>query len=365
MAVNLNLKANPDPVVIDTASGATVGTTTIEYWKQADHNLWSRDRPGPWRPVSISATGPTDSAHTHGTYVSEDLKPGQVYEVAIWPSDNDPNYPEPEKPEDALKAIAVFALRKAPEEGHFLESEDWTIGGTHCRHFVYASRPVNAYEALSTEAPTHDAAGNKVMSQTLAGSAWSPTAENHVLGVDDLLPGTKYYLFTRLSDEAGNWEVFWNEKTTKLRQIEFRVTSIFVNDDSDDLSDGEGGMSWTLETGPVFAAESQWRERGQISYTGDYGSGNWVDAPSDVILIGPEPVDPASRALRLRFYVWDRDTPSFPWPDDGDSAEKVSALLSLKLPNEDVLDQEGEIVAGPGGDDLQVTSKFKYSVRYL
>ena len=108
----------------------------IEYWKQADHQLWCRDRPGPWRPVAIQSTSPTDSAHVHGTFVSEELKPGQVYEVAIWPADNDPNYPAPEPPEQALKAIAVFALLKAPEARHFLESEDWTIGGTHYSHFI-------------------------------------------------------------------------------------------------------------------------------------------------------------------------------------------------------------------------------------
>jgi hypothetical protein len=45
MAVGLDLKANPDPVVIDTAN--EVGTTTIEYWKHPDHRLWCRDRPGP------------------------------------------------------------------------------------------------------------------------------------------------------------------------------------------------------------------------------------------------------------------------------------------------------------------------------
>ena len=203
------------------------------------------------------------------------------------------------------------------------------------------------------------------MSQNLAGSRVSPSNESHVLGLEDLLPGTRYHIYTRLSDEAGNWEEFWNEKTTKLRQIEFRVTSILVDDDSDDLSDGEGGISWTVETGPRSGADDEWKERGQISYTGDYGSGNWVDAPADKILVGPEAVDRTSTEVRLRLYVWDMDTPSFPFPDDGDSAEKVSALLSLKLPNEDVLDQEGEIVAGPGGDGLKVTSKFKYSVRYL
>jgi len=362
VSVVVKLEANPDTVVIDTDAGQLVGTTNVEYWKQADQNLWWRDRPGPWRRVHLQVTGANDPALVHGSFTSQELAPGQIYEVTIWGADDDPNNPgDRAKP---LKALAVFALRKRPELRSFLDSEDWTVGGTHYRHFVTTVRPVNAYEAVSTDPPISTPDGGRTLSSVM-GSTWEPMTDSHLLQIGGLLPGTRYHVLTRLSDEHGNWQVLLKDVATKQRQIQLKVTSIYVDDDSDDMSDGEGGMSWTVQTGPKFSGESDWKDRGSVVYQGNYGSGNWVNAPPEVLTIGPEAVSAYDTEIRLQLYVWDQDTPSFPWPDDGDAAEASRILLAINTPDEDVIDREEELVAGPGSDGLKVTSKYKYSVRYL
>jgi hypothetical protein len=351
------LDAAPETVVIDVDAGEATGTTAIEYWKDPDQNLWWRDRPGPWRRAHLEVTGADDAALVHGSFTTEALAPGQIYEATIWSGTDDPNAPGDHKP---LVAIAVFALRKAPEPGRFLQSEDWTVGGTQYHHFVTTTSPVNAYEAVGTEPPVPTPDGGQTL-PSVVGDTWEPVTDSHLLQIHGLLPGTRYYVLTRLSDEHGRWEIVSKTLTTKQRQIQLRVTSIYVDDDSDDLSDGEGGMSWTLQTGH---AES-WKDRGAVVYKGSYGSGNWVDAPADVVSVGPETVTAESAEIRVQLYVWDMDNGSFPLPDDGDSAEATRVLLAVDPPDEDVIDREEELVAGPGSDGLKVTTKYRYSVRYF
>jgi hypothetical protein len=357
-----SLQATPDPVVVDLDAGATDGTTQVEYWKNPDEGLWYRDRPGAWWPVELAVTGPEDAALSHGVFTSVPLEPGQVYEVTIWAGDEDPNNPTVEPLARPLATLAVFALKKRPERRQFLDNEDVLVGGTRRTHHMTTVEPVNAYEAVGTQPPQPGPDG-LLRFPTIVSSTWAPLADNFQLVVGNLLPGTGYHALTRLSDHHGNWEFLDAALTTKLRRIELSFASIYINDDSDETSGGEGYIALHLETGNAGPPE-KWKSKGSLEYHGDYSSGDTVNAPPGVIVAGPEAVVPETSGIRVKVFAEDDDT-TWPFISRKDVAWGAQELSATDSPNEDVIDHQGAVVAGPGDDGLKVTVGFKYSVKYL
>jgi len=366
MAVAARLKAAPDPVFVDLDAGPPAGTTKIEYWKNPHDRIWHRDRQGPWRPVQVQVTSPSDPAHTHGTFTSPSLQPGRIYEVSVWERHQDPNHLTVEPPAQPLAKAAIFVLRQRPEQRDFFDGEDWVIGGTRTRHFLSTSRRVNAYEAVGRRSPVQAASGWVSLPEVMR-TAWKPLNDSFVLEIWNLLPGNEYHSLTRLSDQNGNWQFLRPKRfTTKLRHIQLSVTDIFVHDDSNDLSGGEGFMNFLVQTGqPGPIPPQQWKTRGRLRYEGNYSSGDHVQPPAGVITVGPEAVTPEMNEIRVVLRVWDDDDSEFLLSEQSDEARGVQMLRRAVEPSEDVVDLVDVVVAGPGDDGLHVSAEFKYSVKYF
>jgi hypothetical protein len=360
-----SLKATgPDPLILDVDGGQPSGTTTFEYWKEPHQNLWFRDRPGAWRPLDLQLQGINDPKLTHDDkHPSTELEPGQVYEVTIWDESEDPNNPSVEPRAMPLAELAIFALRKNPHASDFFDSEDLVIGGTRRTHYIFTKQPVNAWEAVSTSAPGTGSSGEPTLAPILS-STWASMKSSHDLVVRDLIPGTHYHVLTRLSDEHGNWQFLSGEFDARLRLIELKVASIFINDDSDGGGRGEGEIKFSIETGPVDAPERSWTARGSVSYQGDYSTGDTVNAPTEMVNVGPEAVTPNNVAIRARIDVVDDDsTPIF--ITDDDEAWGFTMLESIDDVTESVIDRKVSLVAGPGTGDLKISTEVQYSVKYV
>lgn len=359
------LTATPDVVIVDIEAGQTAGTTQIEYSKEQEQRIWHRWKSGAWQKVSLQVTAPDDPALRHGYFASPALQPGWVYEVQVWAREVDPNrIPQVDQPPRALASLMVFALRKRPERRNFLSDENQSAGGTYREHQVVTTTPVYAYMAVSNDPPIDTGGGHFIFGKP-SGITWAPMAQSFFLTITDLLPGTHYYELTRLSDDYGNWEFVQREFTTLKRRIRFEPTDLYINDDSDDLSNGEGSFWFSLETGSI-SAPSGWSTRGTLSYSnGNLETGKSVTpAPSGDITFGPEVVSASSRDLRVSVKGQEKDTPGYLLAEDDHATGTKDLWQPSGTVDEDVI-QRVDSVRGEGSDDLAFTLSFKYWVEYF
>ena len=365
MSTTASLEALPDPVVIDTENGQMTGVTKVKYSKESSYIIWHRWKPGDWTRKKISVSDASDPANVRGEFDSPDLEPGDVYEVALWDKGADPNRlpTNVDRPPQPQAVIAVFALRKRPEQRPLLRDQNMRTGGTYREHDVFTNAPVRAWMAVSTSAPQADANGIYTFSQTDA-STFEPENESFNLQLFDLLPGTHYNELVRLTDRFGNWQFLLNEFITLKRRVRVKPTEIFVHDDSDPNSTGEGVFRCILQTGKGDD-QSAWRNRGTTSVAnGDFGDDAALPEVPAEIEIGPEPVARADVAARVHASGEDDDKSYF----DLGAFEAASGAKQLNIPqdttDETVIEASDEIYADLG-DSLKFTMKYKYWIEYL
>ena len=363
-----NLQALPPVVVIDLEAGKTTGSAQVEYAKESEDAIWQRWLPGAWQPVLIPISGMTDPALVHGYFATPQLKPGLVYQAGIWERGVDPNQlpTNVDFPVRAKAELMVYALRKRPEQRDFLDSQDETTGGTYHQHYVIAKSPVRAHVAISTAPPVADADGLPAFSAPLAQKS-EPPKQSFALLLPDLVPGTFYYELVRLSDEWGNWQFLQSSFTTLKRRIRVRLSNIHVNDDSDELSNGEAAFTFDVEVGNPKLS-SQWTTRDTLTYANsNIETGKDVSpAPTEECTIGPEPATPGSVSVRLRASA---DEDDFGSPFQDSMKDHAWGMKDLWMPSgtmdESVVDRTETIVAGPGDHDFKFTTTFRYWIEYL
>jgi hypothetical protein len=365
MGYQPTLQATPDVVIVDIEAGHTWGTTQVEYSKEPEHAIWHRWKSGAWLRVSLQVTAPDDPALAHGYFVSPKLEPGSVYQAAVWEPRIDPNrLPNVDIPPRALAAITVFALRKRPESRSFFSDENQRTGGTYREHQVATTAPVNVYMAVSTDAPLSDGNGFQIFPR-IDGATWASLDQSFLLQIMDLLPGTAYHELVRLSDAFGNWEFLARDFVTLRRRIRLQPTDLYINDDSDDLSNGEGSFEFVVQTGSI-GDPSSWASRGTLAYSnGNLETGHSVTpAPAGEIVVGPERVTEAGRHIRLSVSGREDDTGSVPAQGD-DFAWGAKDLLIPEGTIDEVVSHRPDAIYVESGDDLRFTLSFKYWIEYF
>lgn len=365
MTVSPKLAASPSTVVIDVEAGERSLTTIVEYWKEPEHAVWHRWRPGAWQRVKISVTDLDAPEMKHGYFWSPALEPGWVYEVSIWERGVDPNHlPNIDIPPRALASLTVFALRKKPEVRSFLIDETERTGGTYRQHYLVTSMPVMVRAAVGSQPPVRDA--NNMLSLP-------EIADEHVdaglkasmdILLDTLLPGTFYHELVLLTDPFGNWEFVTRTFTTMKRQISVQLTGIHIHDDSDELSNGQAVFSFELQTGHVDDPNT-WALREQASYANsNIESGKAVaPVPNEIVTVPYETVQGRHRHARFRVVATEDDSGSVPL-DEEDIAWGMKDLFLPTGPDEQVQNRTDSVSAGPGHDGFHFDVSYSYSVDY-
>ena len=217
--------------------------------------------------------------------------------------------------------------------------------------------------AVSTEPVKTDDNGFKFFNH-LAGSTHEPENQSFNLQIFDLLPGTQYNEILRLSDKYGNWQYLLPSFTTLKRQIRVRPVQIFVHDDSDDLSFGEGEFSCTLYLGPRGNPSGAWKERGSWStpYL-TFDSNSALPPLTGEILVTPETVFPGSLAAQLSTKGRDEDDSGFDWVDDSAYGSPKQLDIPSNTVNEAVIAKADSIKA-EGSSDLSFTLDYEYWIEY-
>jgi hypothetical protein len=248
-----SLSASPVTVIIDIEAGEVDDTATISYRKERDHVLWERIDFDAWMPHAIPTASPNDVRHQRGEFLSLKLKPGSYYEVVVFRPDGDPNV----SMEHMEAHTAVPTLRKRPEERRLISDENTDEGGTWCAHSVHAVKPVVAILQASMSVPSEDGeTGFLQFDGPVVAQATRDMGVTHQLEAVGLLPGNRYFELVTVCDEFGNWDQRARELQTLRRKFEVKLDSIFVADDGDDHSDGEGVFEIGLLVGhPVLDGE--------------------------------------------------------------------------------------------------------------
>jgi hypothetical protein len=218
--------------------------------------------------------------------------------------------------------------------------------------------------AISTDAARSDSNGFMNFGHT-DGYTWAPLDQSFLLQITDLLPGTHYYELLRLSDAFGNWEFVSRDFTTLRRRIRLQPTDLYINDDSDDFSNGEGSFEFQIQTGNAVIPTA-WSERGKLTYAnGNLETGKSVaPAPTGDIIVGPEPVTEVMRHVRVWVSGREDDSGSFPADGDDFAWSGKDLFLPVGTTDEIVSDRPDSIYADIG-DHLKFTVSFKYSIEYF
>src|SRR5688572_27215089 len=123
------LEATPDLIVVDKAK-ASSGESEIDYDK-ADkfEELWERTGSSSFTFIDVQL-------RMSGRYTVT-LKPGQIYEVAIFQADHGPLSTDP----IMLMTLKVFCLWKAPTGLPLITDQNSDTGGTWHWHQIHTKVP--------------------------------------------------------------------------------------------------------------------------------------------------------------------------------------------------------------------------------
>lgn len=255
---------------------------------------------------------------------------------------------------------------------------DIAAGGTFVTLAFAASKQTMARVQLAPADPLTATAGLPFFPQDdVAGVALSAGPKVlHKLTVTDpaLLPGNKFMFTILVWDSSGNWDFLWSDTAaapaatpvairTKKRVVDVRLTKLYFDDDTDQLSDGEGSYTLVVQQQAPPAAPKT-----KTLPVGNFETGtDLVVSPPTKIVLGPDTVGVATRTVSVQVRGFDDDSGSFP-SDDDDRAETDMTPLDLPVGEgtENVIDRFLALKAHPsGGDDtLRFRAELFYSVNY-
>lgn len=233
-----DLTADNNPVIVDKEAKETNGKTVIHYRKEALEELWERYTLGSWSPINVhERTGLGDKADFDGTYQIV-LKPGEVYEVAVYEAIHGPLSTDP----ILRTALKVFCLWKKPEVRKLITDQNSETGGTWHHHQVATNVPTNIVTiAASRQPPFIDSAGIPYIKSPDGGPTQPLTfTNNHSVDILPLFAGHHYFFIVVVADTFGNWEVVQQEFTTLRRKLTVEFPTIHIYNDGDPFGHGEG-----------------------------------------------------------------------------------------------------------------------------
>jgi hypothetical protein len=241
------LVATPDIIVVDKEAGATSGSTDIQYTKEREEELWERLPGAGWTLINVHVrTGKGDEADLAGEY-SITLKPGLMYEVGIFEMDHGPLSTDPNR----LADLKVFCLWKKPEDRALITDENRGWGGTWYRHQVATKVPTNiVLIGVSQKPPTFDSnALPRLTDMEGAPTAPLSTDTNHVVEINPLAPGNRYFFAVVVADAFGNWDVRQDKFTTLRRKLTVQFPTLHIYNDGDPFGHGEGEFWFRVSEG--------------------------------------------------------------------------------------------------------------------
>jgi hypothetical protein len=184
------------------------------------------------------------------------------------------------------------------------------------------------------------------------------------LRVADLLPGNEYYTLLLLVDDFGNWQFLADQVTTLRRKVEAKIQAVFIIDDGDDLSAGEGSFAFYLHSG--------WPSSGplgtmsnKIEYSnGNLDSGNFVQPPpSGTCILGPYAA--ISDSPKAFFYTSSFQDNSGSLEGD-DLARGLREIPCPSGPGETVTNVSDSVTAVDSiGEEYEYRVDYSYSISYL
>lgn len=360
------LTALADTLVVDLEAGMQDASTTLEYTKNAEWTILHRILGDDWIGVPLPIVGLDDPHLIRGDFETLPLRPGQMYEACIVPPDFMPDsgtsmhefvFPF-DGGESAPASVSVVAVRKRPEPRTFYSDGNSSTHGTYHERDVLANTDVFAQLSVSSQPWVDAGDGLLVMPGPKQVVARGPQQTFHLV-VDDLLPGMPYYELLMLMDEFGNWEFRPDSITTLRRKVEVEVTELFISDDSDDLSTGEGTFTFSVSAATEALASSN-----TVTYPNTtIDSGHHVALPNPVgtCVLGPTTVMPDTKRLFYWAGCYEDDSGSFP-PDGDDYASGHKELRIPIGPGENVHGATDSIEISDSGLAFRVG--YKYSIHY-
>jgi hypothetical protein len=350
----------PDIIVVDKGAGAKNGPSQIFYQKEERDELWLKDAGSAFQSPNVHVlTGKGDIADREGDFLIN-LKPGGVYEAAIYEEGHGPFHTDPIR----LAHLTVYCIWKKPEVRTLITDHNRSAGGTWYKHQIATNVSTDiVLIGVSTDPPQNDS-NNIPHFKDPEGNLAEPTfiTQNHLVEFVNLRPGNHYFFSVMVVDEFGNWETFLEPFDTMRRKLTVEFTTLHIYNDGDPMGHGEGEFWFTVSEGSQVSEEFHMP-------TSDIDDWNETDRPYSLgfahlgslknIVKGQESVQVMSRGIEHDGFL---------------ESDEVAGLLtgvSLPLPSGSLVETVTnspfflDCPVATTGDDFHYGVDIKYSVEYL
>lgn len=231
------LQASSNPIIIDLNSGVW-GGSTIGYFKAPTDEIWHRFQGGPWQSdpdPTVAFDGlVSDFPDLEGSFPVL-LRPGEIWEIAIFAQDHGP-LADP----ILLARLTLFAIAKQPKS-NLITSEDWNTGGTWHSHTVSTNAPTHLVVATASRTPlAFNNDGYPFPGQSDGATVISPgLANSHTVTTMPLLPGTPYTYLMVVVNGNGRWDYRTRAVVTLRRRFTVQFKTLRIFNDGDEADYGE------------------------------------------------------------------------------------------------------------------------------
>ena len=336
------LTANPVIVIVDVEHGQTSNTTTIHYEKAFIDEIWERVGGSGWLGPSFSKSARLQSDEKDDYPVS--LKPGDTYEVGLYVTGHGPLTGNPVP----LAYVAVYGLKKTPEDLPLIQDQGIEFGGTWSWHRVITKVPTSIVSiGVSRNPPRKNSFGIPLPVNPdgmLTESSPVMFLNDHKVEFDTIFPGNHYYYSVVVVDQKGNWDWKIQQFHALKRKIEIQFTKVHVLDDGGIFSGDIAEFDFWIYTG-TYIADKPW-----LRYTIEdfQHHEEEIDTGQEYLLYDeahhkgdPEAVDPGEMDVKiyseahehggpLDEYAWSSEI-TLPFPR-GRSEKAQSGLLVMDCP---------------------------------
>jgi hypothetical protein len=354
------LWSDPDIIVVNNEIGDTSGSTQIFYQKEERDELWLKDGGGTFQNPNVHVlTGKGDIADREGDFFIK-LKPGGIYEAAIYEEGHGPFHTDPIR----LARILIYCIWKKPEVRRLITDHNQSAGGTWYKHQVATNVPTDiVLIGVSTDPPQNDS-NNIPRLKDPEGSLSEPTftTQNHFVELINLRPGNHYFFSVMVTDAFGNWDTFLGPFDTLRRKLTVQFTTLHIYNDGDPMSHGEGEFWFSVSEGDQVSQEFHLP-------TSDIDDWNETDRPYSLgyaHLGSLKKIEKGQESVIVRSWGVEHD--GFM---ESDEAAGLLTGVSIPIPSGSLVET---VINSPffldcpvatTGDDFHYGVDIRYSVEYL
>jgi hypothetical protein len=360
-----SLTAAADTLIVDLEAGKRFEMTQVDYTKDPEWVILHRLDGDDWIPVGVNITGPTDPIKSKGNFISLAVRPGHTYQACIVPPDFHPDASH--QPYDLIVQYdheegppafaSIVALRKRPEVRDFYSDGNSRTYGTYTERDVVAHQTVHAQFTVGKNRPVDLGDGRFTLPAPRAVQVRGP-GQTFAFRVAELLPGSAYHTLLLLLDEFGNWQFLPEQVTTQQRKVEAKVEAVFIIDDGDDFSNGEGDFAFYVDSsGPAGPGSNM------VQYANsNLDSGKFVaPPPSGTCTLGPYSVTPDSKTFFHTYSTQDNSGSL----EGNDNAFGLREIPCPSGPGETVTNVSDSVTAVDPVSDYAYRVDYRYTVSYL